>query len=96
MEIIKKGKTPDGTRIQLEDHTDGIRAEIILAAFPQAVKEDCDRRIEAGNCFRVQFAGLQSRSAIEFFGALLSGTLTLSDLRIWFPNKRDARCLGMH
>jgi len=76
MEVIKRGKTPDGVDIQIEDWN----GRFDIGAYPIA-KNAKKPWIDSGERFRLTLSGFNEDEVGAVFDKLVSGEITLVDLR---------------
>lgn len=99
MKIIKKGKFPDGTDLQLEDWSEAypgvFQKNATVSAYPVAVCSLPGQfSPKIGEKFRAQFEFDTGEQAKEAFRALLAGEKSLVDYAPLLWNKNYAPCLG--
>jgi len=86
MEVIKRGKTPDGVDIQIEDWN----GRFDIGAYPIA-KNAKKPWIDSGERFRLTLSGFNEDEAKWVFDKLVSGEMTLADLNGYFWNHTEDR-----
>ena len=83
MKILKKGKMPDGTKIQIEDWKEdySFMNVCVIGTYPIAVNTSKNSLIRAGDTFRLELSRFKSNKEVEdIFTKLENGKLELKDL----------------
>ena len=91
MEVIKRGKTPDGVDIQIENWN----GSFDIGAYPIA-KNAKKPWIDSGERFRLTLSGFNGDEVKWAFNGLVSGEIKLSELEDYYWNRtEDKWVLGL-